>query len=169
MKAVRLLLVVALAAAVTCLGVYASGTSRGKDDVMKKYPPGSSQAFAWVAVQDGLISMKKLQMPGMIYYYHPENNVAAYMWEVRVFDCPRFATLKDKFIIMRCYSTHKLPEMDVKIKIPKKKTGVLFLDYTGKKIKDVSRPPSPSMFSRLCQDAAKKNRKAIAEAKEEKK
>lgn len=169
MKALRVFLLLSLVALVACLAVYGSGTTRGKDDAMKKYPPGSSQAFAWVAVKDGLVDMEKLKMPGMIYYYHPQDNVGAYMWEVKVFDCPQFGRLKDTFITMRIHSTDKVEDTKVKIKIPKNKTGVLFLDYTGEKIKDISRPPSPSMFARLCDEAVKKNEKVKSEAAEEKK
>ncbi|NOZ20762.1 MAG: hypothetical protein GXP25_06700 [Planctomycetes bacterium] len=134
---------------------------------MKTYSPGSSTAFRWVSVEEGVSEMEKLKMPGMVYYYNCNDRPRAYMWEVKLFDCPGMKGLKDKLIIMRCDSTEKLDKKKTKnIRVPKGKTGVLFVDSMGGKIKNLSRPVSPSLFHRVVNDVIKKNRNVLKEAAE---
>ncbi|MEW6356432.1 MAG: hypothetical protein AB1696_08910 [Planctomycetota bacterium] len=164
MKTVRRLLTLAFFLGLAYSAAYGSGTTKSEAEKMKCYPPGSSTAFRWVSVEEGVGEMEKLKMPGMIYYYNCNDRPSAYMWEVNLFDCSGKG-LKDKLIIMRCDSTEKLDSAKTKdIRIPKGKTGVLFVDFKGKKIKDVSRPPSPSLFHRVVRDVVEANNKAIKEA-----
>ena len=167
MKAARTLLTLTLVLGFACLVVYASGTTKAEMEKMKTYPPGSTTAFRWVSVEEGVSKIETLKMPGMIYYYNCNDRPKAFMWEVKLFDCPGMKGLKDKLIIMRCDSTDKLDKDKTKgIRIPKGKTGVLFVDSTGRKIKSLSRPVSPSMFHRVIHDVVKKNRDVVKEAKE---
>lgn len=161
MKRMQFFLAVALAMAAGSFVAYGSGTSKGEEDKMKQYPPGSSTAFSWVSVEEGLVEMKRLKMPGMVYFYNASDNMSAYMWEVKVFDCPQFRTLKDRFIIMRIDSTDKVK--DPQVKLPKGKTGVAFLDFTGKKMTELSRPASPTQFAKVSAEAAARNEKVKKE------
>jgi len=126
------------------------------------YIPGTNITYNWVAPSQGLEQMRLTKRPGLFYFYNPRDSKTAYLFEAKLFE--KCLTVGDEFVTMKWDSTQKLPVKG--LRMPKGATGIMLLDYTGKRIgATITRPPTPAAFMKLVAKAREKNKKKIETAK----
>jgi len=131
-----------------------------------KFEPGMSETLEWVSSQNVLGLMLETDKPCMVYFYHPEQLRAAYGVEAGLLrDSRAVKSLKRNFFCIRINSTREEALGPEEWGVPGGKTGLLFLDHSGKPMGNpFCKQMSSSRFRKLLSAVGKENAKRVQQA-----